>query len=319
MRDEDRLSINVEALKDGKLTDRKEEVNKIKLSMTNGVNTYIYGSVGAGKTTAIMNVMRKFDHEKNRAIYISGAICQTEYSVLREIIDQINDTFAQKILIQTRSNYDLVKRLKKDLKKFSTLKAVILDNLEAIEEPKVVDYLLEIGFVLILVSDEYKAINRLSAIAQSNFANTILFTPYTQDQVVKIINDKARRLFGSGCYRESLVKKISELCGGNIGYGESLLLASNLKAISSKKECVDETDVPEVRTESELTQDQETILKILKEFGGMPAGKLYQLYCDKTNFPKARRTFRNYMRDLSEKNLIRASGTNKGRVYEVVR
>jgi predicted transcriptional regulator len=95
-------------------------------------------------------------------------------------------------------------------------------------------------------------------------------------------------------------------------------LASALRAIELKKDCVDESDLPEIQgKEQELGPDEKIILEILKEQHSMQGGQLYKTYCERTRFAKAERTFRNYMRNLCEKNLVKAIGTNKGRVYEL--
>ena len=110
-----------------------------------------------------------------------------------------------------------------------------------------------------------------------------------------------------------------EISNGNIGYGESLLLASALRAIELKKETADESDIPELqKKESGPFPNEKTILEILKENHGMQGGQLYKTYCERTKFAKAERTFRNYMKSLCEKNLVKAIGTNKGRVYELI-
>jgi len=297
---------------------REQEMNKILVSMQTGINTYVFGGIGTGKTTAIKRAMEKFNDARNKAMYVSCSTCKTEYSVLKEIIDRINELFVQKIFIETRSNYDLVKRLKKEREKIQSLKVVVLDHLQALEEPETFDALMEIGFAIILVSDDPKAISKLSAQAQSNFGNTIPFHDYTQEQVVKILESKARHLLGEGSYKESLVVKVAQMCNGNIGYGEALLLGASLEAVNSKKDCVDESDIPELQTKGEaLSYDEKVILGILKEQKTMQGGQLYKMYCERTKFPKAERTFRNYMRHLCETNVVKAIGTNKGRVYEL--
>jgi len=321
MIEEHKLKINFQTLRETetRLLYRDEEVQKILMSMENGINTYIHGSIGTGKTTAVKRAIAKFNDSRHKAIYISCAFCETEYPILREIIDQVNANFAQKIFIETRSNYDLVRRLKKERERIQGLKVIALDHLQALKEPDIVDHLLEIGFTIILVSDEAKAINKVSALSQSYFANTIHFANWSQEQILKIMHSKARHLLGEGCYKESLVTKITQLCNGNIGYGESLLLASALTAIELKKDCVDESDLPEIqKKEEELSPDEKIILEILKEQHSMQGGQLYKTYCERTRFAKAERTFRNYMRSLCERNLVKAIGTNKGRVYELV-
>ena len=317
MTDEPEIKLNLEALKSTRIQFRDKEMETILLAMRNGIHTYVYGSVGTGKTTAVSHVMGKFENGRNKALYVSCSVCQTEYAVLREIIDQVNTRFPQKIFIQTRSNYDLAKRLKKDREKLPELKAVILDDLQSLEEPKVVDPLLEIGLILVLVADDLKAINRVSSLSQSYFGNVVHFEDYTKEQLTKIIAAKARHLLGEGRYKPALVQKLADLCNGNVGYAESLLLASVLRAVSLRKEIVDEADVPDPERPHELNHDEQTVFEILKEHGSMPGGELYRQYCEKVRFPKAERTFRNYMRDLCERNLVKAVGTNKGRIYQL--
>lgn len=50
----------------------------------------------------------------------------------------------------------------------------------------------------------------------------------------------------------------------------------------------------------------------------MQGGQLYKTYCERSRFVKAERTFRNYMSSLCQKNLVKAVGTTKGRVYEIL-
>jgi Cdc6-like AAA superfamily ATPase len=316
-----RLRINFQTLRETetRLLYREQEMEKILVSMQAGINTYIYGSIGTGKTTTVKHAIEKFSDARNKALYVSCSTCKTEYSVLKEIIDRINDLFVQKIFIETRSNYDLVKRLRKEREKIESLKIVVLDHLQSLEEPETIDGLLEIGFAVILVSDNPKAISKLGPQAQSNFGNTIPFNDYTHEQIVKLLESKARHLLGEGSYRESLVVKVAQLCNGNIGYGETLLLAAALEAVNSKKDTVDETDIPELQTKGEtLSHDEKIILEILKEQKSMKGGQLYKAYCERTKFAKAERTFRNYVQQLCEKNLVKAIGTNKGRAYEIL-
>jgi len=320
MIEEHKLALNFQTLRETetRLLFRDEEVEKLLVGMKNGIHTYAYGSIGTGKTLAVRRAIARFNDARNKAIYVSCAFCETEYSVLREIIDQINAMLPQKIFIETRSNYDLVRRLKKERERIPSLRVVVLDHLQALEQAKIVDYLLEIGFTIILISDEPKAINKLSALSQSYFANTIHFSDWTREQIIKLLHSKARHLLGEGCYKESLITKIAQLCVGNIGYGESLLLASALNAVNHKKDDVDETDIPETQPKTEeLSHDEKIILEVLTEHRSLQGGQLYKIYCERTKFPKAERTFRNYAKNLCDKNLVKAIGTNKGRVYEL--
>lgn len=318
------LRVNFETLRETetRLLHREEEIEKILVGMTSGVHTFIYGSIGTGKTTAVKRAIERFNDARNKALHISCLTCKTVHAVLKELISQINaNLVSAHIVIEIRSNYDILQQLKAALKKFerTSFKVVALDHFQALEETGIVDNLIEMGFTVILVSDDAKAVGRLSPSAQSYFANTIHFEDYTQEQLVKIFHSKARHLIGEGLYTEPLIAEIAKLSNGNIMYGETLLLAAALEAVRARKECVDETDVPELLPSGEtISQDERAILEVLKEMKAVQGGELYKKYCERVKFPKAERTFRNYMQSLCQKNLVKAVGTNKGRVYEIV-
>jgi len=274
--------------------------------------------LGSDKTQAVKAAIDKLNKGRCRAVYVSCATCDTEHAVLRGVIDQINEHFPRKIFIQNRSNADLSKRLKKDKDKYETLKVVVLDHLESLEETKAVDDLLEVGYTLILVSGEQKAVNRLSPVAQSHFANVKQFRPYDTKQLTEILEEKAEQLLGKGSFFSSLVNALAETCRGNIDFALNLLFASVMKAMASHKDVVDETDIPNLEMdENDRGADEEIIMAALKRVGSAQSGELYRLYANGTRFPKAQRTFRGYMQDLCERELVRAIGTNKGRVYEL--
>ena len=68
----------------------------------------------------------------------------------------------------------------------------------------------------------------------------------------------------------------------------------------------------------QLNEDCKTILQILDKKKKLPAGELFKLYKINSEFPKSERSFRKYMENLSNQNLVRAIGEKKGRIYELV-
>ena len=67
-----------------------------------------------------------------------------------------------------------------------------------------------------------------------------------------------------------------------------------------------------------LNEEKKLILEILKENKRLKGGELYELYCDKTNYPKCERAFRKYTQSLFNEGLISSIGQKKGRIYEIV-
>jgi antitoxin component HigA of HigAB toxin-antitoxin module len=93
-----------------------------------------------------------------------------------------------------------------------------------------------------------------------------------------------------------------------------------LKAESEGKNSIDEVefnfenDCPN----DKLSDDERTLIKILKESKSMPGGRLFDFYREQARYPKGKRSFRNYMQDLCLKGLVKNIGDRRGRIYEIV-
>jgi len=73
---EENIVLNLEALKESRLFFREKETEQILASMMNGIHTYIYGSTGTGKTTAVKRAIEKFNSNKHKAFYVSCTNCR---------------------------------------------------------------------------------------------------------------------------------------------------------------------------------------------------------------------------------------------------
>lgn len=313
---EKQLTLNVTALRSTKLRGRDCELKMIELSLQSGSNAYIFGPLGTGKTTAVKKAIERYGGRRGNAIYIDACVFRTEHSILQEVIDHINADHTPKILIHARSNPDIVKRLRKDKERYPELKFVVLDNFERIAEPQTVYDLLFIGFKLVLVSNDRKALGKLTQLPDSSFANVIEFKEYSLAQVVAILTDKAEELVGAESCEHSVLEKIAGLCHGNIGYGVEILLASIMMAASRNKERVEDSDVPDFQRTVAADNDDETLLQILKEKGKLGAGELYRAYVDRAKSARSARAFRYRMENLVHRGLVKASGGTSNRVYE---
>jgi antitoxin component HigA of HigAB toxin-antitoxin module len=94
---------------------------------------------------------------------------------------------------------------------------------------------------------------------------------------------------------------------------------SALKAESENKKAIEETDI-HINNDCppKLSQDEEFLLKILEEGKSLPASRLYDFYVQSSRHPKGERSFRNYMESLCSKNLAKAVGEKRGRIYEII-
>src|SRR5438552_2876832 len=142
---ETRIVVNAEPLSASFVPDtplrREKELNLISSHAKNGVNTFIYGAPGSGKTTILRKTCIDSSSQARRVVYIDCSLYQTVNSVLREILTDR--------LVFSRSNYDLLKKLNEKTK---TNKAtVFLDHFDRTRDPDIVGKLVGIGLSVAIV------------------------------------------------------------------------------------------------------------------------------------------------------------------------
>ena len=300
---------------------RDEEFKKIMLTMDNGVNVHIYGPTSTGKSITVRRAIEKFNNSTHKAIYVNCSRCRTEHSVLEAIFDAINDIHPQREMFAFPSNDVMLRRLEKaKTYKYVDIKYIVLDNFSILKEPKTVDDLLGI-FNLIIVSEEKKAINKINNESQKDIGS-IEFRKYTDEQVVKIINKKAKALVGEGHYKEPVVLKIAERSEGNIGHGIRDLLTAAINAKSCEKAYVDETDLPLAKKEPDIEGHQKIILRVVEEKRRLQPSEWYGLYCEEVKNrelpPRTERMFRYYVQDLVNRKIVKAVGRGMNRTYILI-
>ncbi len=293
-----------------KLLHREKEREQILYNVKNSVNTFIYGSIGSGKTALIKHTITKFNGVKNRAIYIDCSLYQTTNAILREILSRMS------VVIFSRSNYDLQKKLEEKTKDKKPI--VCLDHFEHLKDADVVGKLVGMGLCVLIVSDGEESYVLLDSKTKSSVASIVKIADYTDEQVFDILMERAKEALADGSYTETIIKKIAEGVKGNVAEGINVLRASALKAESEKRNTIDESDLEHDCPLAELTKDQKIILEILREWKELPSGKLFSFYKERAKFAKGERTFRKYMEVLCEKGFVKADGDKRGRVYEIV-
>jgi len=291
-----------------KLLHRDKQKAELLSCLTNSTNTFVYGNPGIGKTTLIRHVT---DGYKGKLIYIDCSLYQTTNAVLREIISAIS------VPIFSRSNYDLLKRIKEKTK--NSKLAVCLDHFEYLTESEAVGKLISLGFVAVLIAEKEESYLRLDQMTRSNITSMMRIPEYTVDQSVAIISERVKLALKEWSYSDDIIAKIAQESKGNVALAINLLKTAALKAEGQNKNKIDETDVPQIDCpELELKQDEKVLLKILKEWKSLPSSRLYVFYRERTKYPKEERSFRNYMRNLCAKGLVKAIGEKSGRIYEIV-
>jgi len=290
------------------LLHREKTLSELLSYFNKQVNSFIFGPPGIGKTSLIMKAIKD---STGKAIYIDCSLYQTTNAILREVLSAISSP------IISRSNYDLLKRLKEKTRDKKII--VCLDNFEHLEDVGCVNKLLSLNICTIIVSDKEESYMRLDPFARAAITNLLRIQEYTSEQAIAILSDRAKEALKEWSYTDNVLKKIVEESKGNLALAINILKTAALKAESSTKTKIEETDVPEIDCpESELNYDEKILLKILREWNSLPSARLFAFYRETAKYPKEERSYRNYMKTLCDKGFVRAVRDRSERIYELI-
>jgi Cdc6-like AAA superfamily ATPase len=293
---------------------REKELTDL-LNTINVVNTFLYGPIGPGKTLMIKKAIEDIStNRKGCAIYIDCRLYQTTNAIFHEILLSMNS------VVSSKSNYDLTKRLKARIRNLERGMTVCLDHFERLKEIETANRLLSLGIGLVIVSENYGAYRRLNSVGKANITNIVQIHSYTEEQAFDILLERARRGLEETAYSEDTIRKIVQTSSGNLTLSLNLLKALALKAENEGKDSIGEVEYEyEVDCEDEeLNVDEKSLVNILREQKSLGSNALYGFYSQRARHPKGERSFRNYMRDLCLRGLVRNIGEKRGRIYEII-
>jgi Cdc6-like AAA superfamily ATPase len=292
---------------------RQKELAQLS-NVINVVNTFVYGPCGSGKTLLIKKTIENFNAKGGLAIYIDCCLYQTTNAILHEILFSLNT------IVSSKSNYELTNRLKARLRSMDHDITICLDHFERLKEIETVNKILSLGMKLIIVSESYDTYRRLNTIGKSNITNIVQIPGYGEDQAFDILFDRARRSLRNTACSEGTIRKIVRTSSSNMTLSLNLLKALALRAEGEGKDSIDGVEY-EYKFNCEdqgLKADERIIVEILREQRRLASNALFGLYSLRARYPKSRRSFRNYMHNLSGLGLVRNVGDRRGRAYEIV-
>ena len=291
---------------------REKELALVSKNATNGVNTFVWGPPGCGKTALMKTVCIQSSSVSKRVVYIDCSLYQTVNSVLREILTDR--------LVFSRSNYDLLKKLNEKTK--ANKATVCLDHFDRTRESDIVSKLIGIGLSIVAVGTNEDTLDELNLRTRSSISSMIHLNEYTPEQAFSLLKARAELALSKWTYKESTLRKIVEKTKGNIALSLNILRACALHAESQDKKTIEEIELAEILRHHDcpanLAEDEQTLLNILEEQKSLPSNTLFQLYRSLAKYPKQDRSFRKYMAKLREKGLVKAIGDRTGRYYEII-
>jgi archaeal cell division control protein 6 len=313
-------------------------------------NLLIYGKIGTGKTAVVAQVRSDLQRRTDQAtaiafITVNCGNVDTPYSLLQTI----GNTFAKSPAeqIPTGWSLDRVQATMKELMDARpSLVVLILDEIDRLVANSGSDVLYTLSqlnsemtqarLVLVGISNDLKFTNQLDARVRSRLnEEKILFPPYDALQLQDILKDRANEVFKEGVLDAGVVERCAAYAALENGDARRALALLRLAAEMAERDRAKRiTGEHVVKAKSRLEQDiiveccktlpshcKVLLYAILQAYerrrGGVLTGEVYDGYARLTQRlglqPLHARSISNYLSELENLGLIRATIVSRGR------
>jgi cell division control protein 6 len=203
----------------------------------------------------------------------------------------------------------------------------MLDEVDALTDFSILyDLILLERVSILMVSNQDTALSGVDDRIRSRLSSmeNILFPRYSRDELIDILKDRADIGILPDKVPPGLIRKIAESSGGDARTALSMLMVAAEKAESGGLETIpdkvpDVGKIPEKDVTEHLNEYQRLLLDIIKSRGEIDSGTLYKELLSASSRAGlgkiVDRTFRNYISFLSDKNLVKMSGTGRWTRY----
>lgn len=286
----------------------------------NGKNLLITGKPGIGKTAATKHVLRELENETSDIItlYINCWKTDTSYKIALELCNQIDYKY-----IQNKKTSELFKDISKIVNKKATV--ICLDEIDKVKDFSALYTILEDIYkktVLVITNDE-AWLSTLDPRIKSRLALEILdFKPYNLKETEGILKQRIQYAFIPNVWQPDALNKVVEKTYSveDIRAGLSLLKeageiaeskASRKIFLEHVEKAINKTEENKLQLAEKVDEDEEKIIKIIKQNSGKKIIDLYNIYT-KEGGAKVYRTFHRKMKQLESKKRITIKSAEHG-------
>ena len=313
-------------------------------------NLLIYGKIGTGKTAVVAQVRSEIQRRtelKARIAFVTlncGSV-DTPYSLLQTIGNSVADPSMEPI--PTGWSLDKVEmRMRELLEARGATVILILDEIDRLVAKSGSDVLYTLAnlnthlkdarLVLVGISNDLKFTNQLDARVRSRLdEEKILFRPYNAQQLQDILKDRALEVFKEGVLDAGVLERCAAYAALENGDARRALSLLRLAAEMAERDRAKRiTGDHVVKAKSRLEQDiileccktlpshcKVLLYAILQAYerrrGGVLTGEVYEGYARLTQRlnlqPLHARSISNYLSELENLGLIRATIVSRGR------
>lgn len=304
------------------------EATKPLLDKKTPNNLFIYGNSGTGKTTSVKHVLGELKEASSKTVpvYINCWEYKTQTAIYIQILQGIGGTMPRRGL----ATDEIFNEIKSRMKKESLGTLLVLDELDALLFSKEQEVLYNISrsgahFGIMGISCDAHLLGRLDPKITSSLRFTELeFRPYSSEQVVEILKERARLALAKGTWSFEILERcagIGKANGGNVRLALEMLWKAAQLAEKKNAAKIELCDVAEASKktfykkvpggspfthsfdiiEMNLNSEEKEIISILAK-KEITTPDLYLEFGKK--FQRTKRQVRNYLSSLEAKGLI---------------
>lgn len=325
LKDSESLFINPDALDPDfipKLIPHREnetqyiaECMKSLFQKRSGRNLFITGKPGIGKTVAVKHIFKELESKTEDVVpfYINCWKKNTMYKVVLELCDQLGYKW-----IQNRKADELWHEVVKLINKRSAV--FCFDEVDKLEDVSILYAVTDDIYrkVILLVTNDKSWFPSLDSRIRSRLIPELLeFRPYNYNETEDILAQRRDYAFVRSVWSEDAFNIVVEHAHKFQDIRTGLFLmreaANFAEVVSSKKVSVDHANKAvskisdfKIHSTNNLEDEENDILKIIKEHSGKSASEIYDVY--KSSYDKSYRTFQRKVSDLEKAGLISVKG-----------
>jgi cell division control protein 6 len=282
------------------------------LQNRNGRNLFVFGAPGIGKTAAMKFVFRDLEEETDDVvpIYVNCWQKNTTFKILIEICDQLGYKLTHNK--RTEELFDVIKQI---VNKKTAVFA--FDEIDKVEDYDFLYSIMEEIFKksVFLITNHRDWLLELDQRVKSRLMPEVLeFRKYNLAETKGILKQRIDHAFVPGCWDDNALDAVAvktfemeDIRSGIYLLRESGLAAeakSSRKIITDHvKEAFAKIDEFSIKPKTDLDDDTQIILELVKNNSGQKIGDLYKLY-QKEGGSSVYKTFQRKIRKLADAKFI---------------
>jgi len=278
-------------------------------------NLFIHGPSGSGKTALVKTAISSVEASRRLlCIYVN---CW-RYSTSMSIYAKIAEAFGEPISRRGRASDEIFDRIVGLMKESKRPVLLVLDEIDALvryDDARILHNIARVDeervlFGIIAISDNESLLSKLPQKTRDILGFTkIEVPPYTRDELLKLLKNRASSGLRSGAYDDSIIEEIAEigaLANGSARFALKTLWRAARSSEDRGLDSIAKNELERIKASLELdgmglSSEEIAIIELLED-GPVSSSRLYSTFCRR--IAKTKRQIRNYIHTMEEKGII---------------